>query len=231
MPSEELEQRDVAVEAADSKESTAPTGDKPVARQPEESEQKEINLDELPSFRKYKSQSDKREAELRRQYAETQRALDQLQGQLHQQRVQGMDDTQRLAYENQLLKQQIQETERKRQLDYMAFQRDRDITEVAAELGVDRDVLEESLEPGDDSFALWKKAHRLQQTGRETKAPPKAQASQSRVDSKVDLGVGSPVGATNKYRQLYEKAMHDGDFGAMIEAVAAAAEAGTPLET
>lgn len=225
---EELERPDVAVDEGASTEAAASTGEHTEGRQPEAPKGvPSVNLDDLPQFRQWKSQADKRDELNRRALLERDQRLQSIEQQLHEQRMAGMDAEQRLQYENQILKQTIAKTEQQRQLDFLAWQRDRDINSVATALGLDRGEVEAALPAGADSFVLWETAYSLQQK-KGGKAPPRSDQVRQ-VANTVDLGGGPPASATNKYQQMYDDAKKSYDAGAMIDAMAAAAGEGIRL--
>lgn len=224
---EELEPKAAAVGGEENPQST---GESAEERQPQDQgtpDLSKLNLDDLPQFRNWKSETDKRLGFMQRQAAEERERRERLEQQYHQAQMAGLGDVERVKYENQLLQARLQEVETQRQLDIRNFQRDKDIAEVANKLGLSRRELEEALPPGADAYQLWDTALELSKKAPSTKRPdPVRQAANT-----VDLGGSKPSGgASEKYRQMLEQARKDYDFGRIMDVQAEAAKEGIYLE-
>lgn len=122
---EELpEVRDAVEEVVTEEVTDLSTGDDDAGRQPREAEQgKKDNLDDNPSFRKWKSEQDKRHAALQSALAQAERKqkedaarLAQYEQTLDTLATKDLDDTGKLAYENRKLKQAIAMIEQEKQI-------------------------------------------------------------------------------------------------------------------
>lgn len=220
--SEELENQ-LAVEDGDSQESTESTGQTQGDRQ---STQSKINLDDLPEFRKWKSEMDKRLSFSERRIQEEQQRAAELENRMHADRMAQMDETERLAYENQLLKKSLAEQEKKRQQDYLSWQKDQDITNVARKLGVEKEQIIEALPPNADSYVLWEVA--LELSGKKNSRQVDDSARKATED--VHIGAGKPSGPTSKYQQMYDDAVKNYDVGKMLDVMALAGREGVTIK-
>lgn len=226
--SEELEQ-DVAVVGE-------PTDDSAEVRQPQEQGKDQgldfskLNLDDVPQFRAWKSARDKEAEAARQALIQSNQRLSAIEQQFHEAQMAGMDAQQRLEYQNRLLQQEIQNERQLRQVMEFDVMRKRDILAVAKRKGLDPDELESALPKGADSFVLWETAESLSEQKGKSKQAPQAKTQPVReVDNTVDLG-GAPSGtATNKYQEMYDKAVKNGSVLDMIDAMAAAGRAGVAL--
>jgi prolyl-tRNA editing enzyme YbaK/EbsC (Cys-tRNA(Pro) deacylase) len=220
--SEELENQ-VAVEDGDSQESTESTGQQSGDRQPQG---QRINLDDLPEFRKWKSQMDQRLSQTERRIQEEQQRAAELENRMHTERMAQMDESERLAYENQLLKKSLADQQKQQQQNFLAWQKEQDITDVATTLGVDKEALIEALPPNADSFVLWKVAYQLQgkKSGRQVDEAAR------KATEEVHIGASKPSGPTSKYQQMYDEAVKSFDVGKMLDVMAQAGREGITIK-
>lgn len=221
--SEELEQRAVGEE--DSAESIQPTGQED--RQPEE-QAKPINLDDLPEFRKWKSETDKRLSQLQRQAQQEAQERQRLEQERERIMLERMDEDQRKDYQIQKYEQMLRDMQKQRELDQMAWQKNQDIMEVANELGLDREELEAALPADADSFVLWKVGNSLAKKKGTGKRSPELEAARTATE-RVHVGTGSGP-AKNKWQQMLDEAKREHDANKYLDALAGAAQDNIFLE-
>jgi HD superfamily phosphohydrolase len=212
-----MELDEQAVGSGDSTESAEPTGQE--NRQPEE---RRINLDELPEFRKWKSETDRKMSQLSRQAQEAAYHAEQLRRQREQEMMAGMDEVERWKYTATTYEKRLQEIEQQRQYEKMAWQKDRDIAEVAADLGLDRAELEEALPADVDSFSIWKIGRGIQ--AKKGKPSPEREAAREATE-RVHVSTGNSP-KRNKWEVMAEEAKASGDVGKLLDAMAGAAREG-----
>lgn len=188
-----------------------------------------VNLDDVPAFRKWKSESDKRIEAARQASLASEQRIAEMERAFHEQRMAGMDAQQRIEYENQLLRQQLAGEQQARRVLEFDRLRERDIAAVSKKLKIDPDELRDALPQGADAFVLWDTATELATKKASGQAPKDRPRQVSQRDNTVDLGGGPASGATNKYQAMYDKAVKDGDVLALIDAMAAAGQAGVTL--
>lgn len=196
-------------------------------RQPE---QKPLNLDDDPGFRKWKSTMDKQVAEMKQAMSAAERRAWEAEQREHQSKMSQMDDRERLAYENNLLRQQLEMSDKRMRAQAFAAQRDADVMRVATKKGLDPDDLKEALPDGFDSFVLWEVADDLATKAKSTPAaPPVPKGSQAQ--NQVDLGSrsGKPGGDAERLKQRLEKAEKNYDIDKVFAIIEEAAELGIEL--
>jgi hypothetical protein len=105
-----------------------------------EQERQPVDLTKLDEFKKWQSEQDRKNAQrdsyYQQQLRAEQQARAQLEQQFHQVRMQGLDESGQLAYQNQLLQQQLAELARQRELDQYAYTRQRDLEDISRKTGV-----------------------------------------------------------------------------------------------
>lgn len=203
-----------AVEDGTSQGEAATTGES-ANRQPEK-----IDLSKLPEFQSYQSGVDRRMGEMQQrvQFEAHQRA--QLEEQLHSIRMQGMDEQQQLAYQNQLLQRQMQELQRQRDLDILAIQRQRDLEEIVSTTGIPWD----KLEGVPNIHEAWRRGQQHQKTvqmvGGQQPSPER------QVDDRVDVAGSKPRSTTERIQQKYNDAKKAYNLDGILEAMAEASDKG-----
>lgn len=185
----------------------------------------QINLDDHPSFRKWKSTMDKQIGDLRAQMTQAERRAWDAEQRLHQSRMETMDESQRKDYQIQLLQQQLEELGRRDQLREFAFQKESDIRKVAQKKGLDYEELVEALPQGADSFVLWEVAEDLAEKKQAQAKTPKA----AQVNNTVDLGNSKPSGEATRLQNRLDQARKNYDSMALFDIMAEAAEKGIEL--
>lgn len=186
----ELEVQDEGVGEGVENSTAEPTAQSTDSRQPE----KKVNLDEFEEFRKYRSETDRRMAEMERRY---QQQLAQQQQELRNRQMAGMDDYQRLEFE-------LNET---RQREQYAYQRIQEIeanqqklqvlSEISRAMGVPVDAMSEAQDYMDairlaSSYKQQTEQQRAAQA--EKAAAAKQQARQEKAErNRVDTGSGTVV--------------------------------------
>lgn len=215
----ELEDDVEVVDSSTSAGETVSTDLQTPSRQPQ---QQKVNLDELPEFRQWKSQTDSRvsRAEYEAQQARQQAA--NLKNQYDQILMQNMTVEQQLQYQNQQLLQQLQDVDQQRRQDAIAAQWRLDMQDISNQTGY---PVEELLQQGLNSYESWKVANKWvrEQQG-------KKPASEQGVDDRVEVsGGGKPLSQAQRYQREYEKALELADWRGMENARDKAARAGVTI--
>lgn len=233
MSEAELEQDGGAVEDGAPEGAPETTGSTDQDRQPQEDKRSTpVNLDDLPEFRKWKSSTDRNMAEVNRRLQQAEQARQAAEQRWQQAQMQGMNEAEQLAFQNQILQQQLQEINQIRQYEYFEYQRTQDLMKIANKLGVPLDELQENLPQGADSFVAWEVATDLankRQTSR-TKDARRNDPVRQEARSNVDLGQGKPSVAMNEYQRMKQRALEEYDASALIDSWGAAAQAGVDLQ-
>jgi predicted ribosome quality control (RQC) complex YloA/Tae2 family protein len=200
MDERELQEQDLGVDAGDSTESaqqaTAPVDAKPTA-------QPRVNLDELPEFRRFRSEYDRKLAEQERRY---QQQLAQREAELRNSRLAEMDDYQRLEYELNEERQRAAAAYQRLQEVEVEQAKMRVLREVSAEMGVPVEAIAEAQDVADAWRLAAIKQRELQQQ-RETERQEQenrrvAERAGKIANNRVDLGTGTPVPA-NDWERTY----------------------------
>lgn len=203
-----------------------PSQGEAVAVATKEQERQPVDLTKLDEFKKWQSAADSRDAYNRQMAYEAQQRAANLEQQFHQMRMQGMDKEQQLEYQNQLLQNQLAEVGRQRELDQLAFTRQRDMEEIATKTGVSF----EELRQFNNAHDAWRYAVDKAQPTKGAKAAPKAEALDAEVPDNVDLGSGKPVEAGSKYHNEWKRAKNETfDMRGMWEAEEKALKAGVDI--
>lgn len=208
---------DKAVADGDSTESTGATGE---GRQSEG----RVNLDDFPEFRRWKSEQDKRLAQMERQAQEATRRAAQIEQQRQQDIMAQMDDVERLRYQNKLYEQQLVEAEKRRQQDIVNWQKSQDIANVAQKLGLDRSELEQALPENADSYVLWEIALDM----REKRVGPVVREREAAraATEQVHVPTGQKPPTKNKWEVMRDEAIKNSDVSKYLDAIAGAARDG-----
>jgi translation initiation factor IF-2 len=182
-----------------------------------------VNLHNLPEFRSVQSSYEKQIAELRRQANEAKMA--------------GMDDFERVQFENQQLREQLASLDAERHALAEEQARIQQLREIAQESGAPVSILEQAASPAE----AWRMA--LQYTKQQAmQAPPpvpvvvpqaqngnswsQPQAAPSTPAFVPDLGGGTANTSTNRLQQELADAIKAGDAVAYTRAVRLLKEAG-----
>ena len=195
----ELQEKGVGVGTGDSTES-APSTAEPVVQPTAPSK---VNLDELPEFRRFRSEYDRKLAETERRY---QQQLAQQQNELRNRQLSEMDDYQRLEYE-------LNETRQREQTAYQRLQeieveqaKMRVLREVSAEMGVPVEAIADAADVADAWRLAAIKQRELQQQREKERQTQETQRVAERAgkiaNNRVDLGSGTPV-PTNDWERTY----------------------------
>ena len=202
----------------------ASTGDDGQRRQPK---QERVDLTKLDEFKAWQANADRRVAAA--EYAANQagQRAAQLEQTYHQQLMAGMNDQQKIVYENRLLKQQMTEVQRQRELDAFAIQRQRDLEEIVRETGI---AIEE-IESAPNVHVAWQIGNKFFKE----KGPGKRSRNQEDdidlddADDTVDLGGGKPSGKASGYQKQYDEYRKSFDFDKAFEVMAKSARAGVTI--
>lgn len=194
----ELVGQDLGVDAGDSIEESAQPTAQPVA-QPTAPR---VNLDELPEFRRFRSEYDRKLAETERRY---QQMLAQQQQQLRERQVAELDDYGRLELErNEALQREQYANQRLQEIEVEQAKM-RVLREVSAEMGVPVEAIAEAADVADAwRLAAIKQRELQQQREKEQQAELNRRVAEraGKVENnRVDLGSGAPVPANDWERE------------------------------
>lgn len=221
-----------AYDAQDGQEEAEETTGQPQGdRQPQAEDRfADLDLDDLPKFRKWKSQMDKQMAAVRQQMTAAERRAWDAEQRNQQIQMQGMDELQRAQFQNHILNQQLQQMqERERQMAY-AYQKDQDLREAAYTLDLDYDELAEALPEGADNHVMWKTALKLSKA-KGGSNPTQAQVRKAqRAANQVDTGSSQPAPVPGKWQKMYDEAKASFDTDKMLDAMAGAGREGVELK-
>lgn len=212
------------------------------------------NLDDIPQFRTWKSQTDSRlaAAELRAQQAEMARSATA--AEIERIRTASMDEPERIVYERNRIAQEANALRSELATVRYEQQLRADVDEMAAKLNVPTHELLGAFTPQDDPHTRWLKALDLQQkrvgqakpvpqqnqepalpyqypSNQGTYQQPYQQPYQSPAQNpanRVDTGVGQGNGV-NRYQASYERALENNDISSVIDIEAAATAAGVVI--
>lgn len=185
-------------------------------------------------FRKFQANADRRYEQARQEAAAARAAAQQYQQQLAQfsqqweaQQLAAMPEEQRPLFENQRLRQtlqQMQAQQQQAQVEQMRWQAMQQMVAEAAEEGVKVTIDELSQHPNPD--AAWRY---VLKKGLQGNKAAQAARQQKREDNSVDLGGGAPVSNKSDLQTKYDKALKRNDAKAMLDAMYDAAAAGVEL--
>jgi hypothetical protein len=213
MDERELQEQGVGVETG-VEESTAPSTAEPVA-QP--TAQPRVNLDELPEFRRFRSEYDRKLSETERRY---QAMLAQREAELRNSRVAGMDDYQRLEYE-------LDETRQREQMAYQQLEevrveqaKMRVLREVSQEMGVPVEAIAEAADVADAWRLAAIKQREIQQQQAKERQTQETQRVAERAgkiaNNRVDLGSGAPATALSDWDMKFKNARTAKDLAKLM---------------
>jgi len=195
----ELVGQDLGVDAGDSAESAQQATAQPVAPPTAP----KVNLDELPEFRRFKSEVDRRAAETERRY---QQMLAQQQSELRNRQLSEMDDYQRLEYELNETRQREQSANQRLQEIEVEQAKMRVLREVSQEMGVPVEAIADAADVADAWRLAAIKQRELQQQREAERQAQETQRVAERAgkiaNNRVDLGSGTPV-PTNDWERTY----------------------------
>lgn len=208
------------------------------SRQPDrrQGEEKPLNLDDIPEFRKFRSNADKRIAQERAAREASERRIADMERALEQMRTADMDDVQKLQYEL--------EKERRRAMEaqqaFIDLQRysewQNDMRDIANEVGVPQDVLQDAWEEGEIKSAhdAWKVANRWVKQSQAKQSKSASSDRNRKVEDDpsdvVDLGESRTPNEREKLQRKYEQAVESGDLFEVMAAEEAALKAGVRLK-
>jgi hypothetical protein len=206
------------------------------------------NLDDLPQFRKFKSEMDKKIASISNETNAERNARLALEDELKRIRMSGMDEPERIAYErdeairmNQNLLKEVKRRD-------MMEQKRKDLQHIARKVGVSYDELSDLILDSDTVHEAWDKAHDLKATKTKARAnddedeEPRSRASSQPAQQArtmraadnpanfVDTGNRGGTNANSRYQKMYDKAFEENDAMGMLDAMAAADQAGVRLK-
>lgn len=179
------------------------------------------NWNEDPAFRELQSKMDQRLSYAERRAQEEAQQRQYLEQQIHEMRMQGMDESQKLMYQNQLLQQQLVSTQRQRDLDALAIQRQRDLDDISRKTGAPVSALEDSPTVHD----AWQRAYDWREKNAGTAAAPSKP-----VNDVVDMGGGKPTTTSSRLQAKYDEARKAYNIREQLEAMAEADAEGVTLK-
>lgn len=197
-------------------------------RQPKQDEDPwaNVNLDEIPSFRSYKSTMDKKLSQRDEILAQERRQREALQRQYEQDRMAGMNAEQKANYRAELAERRALEAEERLQLMEAAERRDRILKEIADEAGIPVSALQDAEDPVD---AVRRAVSYRNTAGQERSTERQQYERERRAANRVDIGAGSPPGVQDELQRKYDKAKENYDSGGMLDAMFEADKAGVLL--
>ena len=154
---------------------------------------KPVNLFELPEFRQYQSQAEKRAAQERQTY---QRQLAEMQQQMQQFRLQSAPEEERALIERDMYKQQLTQLSQEQQRQAALAQQWGDIQRLAEFSGLKAEELwqQNFSNIGDAAFYAMEHMTKAQQANFEKSVEAAiAERERKREANAVDLGGGAPV--------------------------------------
>ena len=183
----------------------------------------QVNLHDLPQFRQVQSQYEKQLA------AERERRV--------QAEMKGLDDFEKLQYENQTLREQVAANEAQMQAAQMEALKQRTLAEIASMTGAPLEVMAQATDPDE----AWRAAVLYMRTAPVQQAPPPPQAP-SQVQQPVtpvspwsqqtpmtpsvpatawmpDVGGTAAVNASERFESEIAEAMRRGDPAAYVRAI------------
>jgi len=212
----ELQQGEGVDQGVGTEQPTAPdTTAPPPERQPEtKAEKPKVNLDELEEFRTWKSNQDKRVAQLERQY-QTQWRQEQerraaYERQLEEKQLAGMDDYQKLQYQYGKVSQENQRLQQERQQDEINRARYTTLQEIVKQTGVPMEMILDAEDPT-QAWATGAAYMRQQFSGGQQ------QQQDKRERNAVDLGGGRSSSPVDDLQEKYNRAMKRYDTAAALE--------------
>lgn len=165
-------------------------------------ETKSKNWQDDPEYRRIQSETDQRIAAAERRAA-------QLEQQYHQDRMEKLEGADKLAYQNQLLQQELQRVNQQRELEMWAMQRSRDLADIATRTGVQLRDIEAKLPQGASVHDAWLLAQDLKEQ-QATKPGKRKQVvveddDDDEPDDSVDMGTSKAVTTKQQLQAGYDK--------------------------
>lgn len=192
---------------------------------PKEDPWANVDLDEIPSFRKYKSTMDKKLRMGEETAAQERRQREQLQRQYEQDRMNSLDSGQKAVYRAELAERRAAELAERIELQEAADRRGRVLAEMAEEAGIPVDAIADAEDPVD---ALRRAVKYLKASGRQPEST--ASTERERAANRVDIGRGAPLSAAGDYQRQYDSALKEHDTWKMLDIMAEADKAGVRLK-
>lgn len=207
------------------------------------------NLDDLPQFRKFKSEMDKRIASISNETNAERNARLALEDELKRIRMSGMDEPERIAFERDEALRMNQNLLKEVKRRDMMEQKRKDLQHIARKVGVNYDELSDLINDSDTVHEAWDKAHDLKATKTKARAnddedeTPRTRTSkepeqQARTGLRaadnpanfVDTGNRGATAAASRYQKMYDVAFENNDAMGMLDAMAEADAAGVRLK-
>lgn len=176
-----------------------------------------LNLDELPQFRQYKSAMDKKLGETARQYEQRMR---ELQDRLDATAMSGMDDVEKVQYENRSMKDRYKEMEAKVQAMQMEKDKFDFLTQINTEYGIPMSDLAGAESPSDVQVLvanhLKKQVEETNKTWEQKYKELEAKVRSGSEENQVDVGGGAPPDEADDLRADYAEALSHNDVREML---------------
>jgi hypothetical protein len=214
----ELEAGDVVAEEV-SQETVPTTDDATADRQPETKNGKP-NLDNLPEFRQYKSEEQKRFAAQERRLAALearhQQELAQARQEIENRKLAEMDDYQRLEYTGMQTARERDEALRRLQEYEIKNQRQQALLAIAEEASEELEfsIPVSALVDAESPDQAWRLAARYKRTKQQEAAKNSEAAllarQQKRENNRVEVGSGNPPPSSTGWEARYKKALESG---------------------
>jgi len=216
---QELEQAPQGAGEAEVVAQEGATDAQPVAEQAEAPIAKPVDLSEVPEFRKWQAEQDRKEAQLRQQMGALQQRAQELEQQQYELATAGMDEAEKATYQARALQAQVQQ-----QQYYIASMQQAQAMEQRVQSALQAAGLKrEDVPPADypDELA-WRNAVTAEAVKR-AEAKASAQAKETKRQArksatKVDLGSSPPSGGkADQIRKQMAGLKHTGNMAQYLE--------------
>jgi hypothetical protein len=183
-------------------------------------EAKPVDLTQSPEFRKWQSERDRTEGQMRQQMTALQQRAQELEQQQYQLATAGMDEPEKAVYENRVLRQQMNQLQAQMQAAQVQGELGAWMEKQLAAGGLTRDEAPDPKEfssPWAWSVAAQEKAIAKARAEAEAKFR-KQQKEERREATTVDTGTGAPTGGERgRLQEQYDKLKGTGRLGDALE--------------
>ena len=194
-----------------------PTGEAAIPQAPPP--RQTTNWQDDPAFREQQARRDREIALAQKAAFDAQQYAANLEAQMHNRNLAGLEGEERVMYQNQLLQQRLEEVQRQRDLDAFAIQRQRDLQEISYKTGAPLNMIENA----SSSYEAWNLAYDWKEKN-SSKESVRRREIERDADDNVDIGSSKPHGNSKaaKIQAKYDEARKaynvKGQFEAMAEA-------------
>lgn len=223
--SDDFMELDNDLDAVEAARQSAPIGNREQDRQP-------INLDDIPEFKDYQASENRRYEQLRQQNLRNEKRAQDIETELHQIRMQGMDATQQLQYELDWTRKQWQDERSLREQERYAIQRQRDLEDIHVATGISMQELM-NVDASVPVHDIWRVATKISNEAAQQKqkaAPPPPIFDEPVPNDTVDVAPNrGGSSSTSRLQEYYDKYRKSYDFDKVMEVMAVAAQRNIPL--